>query len=108
MRQFNMSVVERREPFDGSFTTHPFEAAWASEAIVFLRVESMTPGASITARAQISADGLRWLDEGTQFDPITADGDGFVRLRHFGGWLRLAGDVAGGSAEITVQLALKE
>lgn len=107
MRQFHMSVVERREPVADSFDTHPFEAAWASEAIFFLRVEELSDGGSIDARVQISADGMRWLDEGTAVATVNATGDAFVKVKHFGGWLRLAGTVEG-SAEITVQLALKE
>jgi len=105
-----MAVVERREPFVAIVQTHPFEAAWASEAIFFLRVESSDPAATLTAKVQISADGVRWIDEGTEFAPIAGTGDYFVRVGHLGGWLRLDGTITGGTAamSLTVQLALKE
>lgn len=110
MRNFQMSVVERREPFTHTFETHPFEAAWASEAIFFLRIESLADSATVNARVQISADGIRWIDEGTQMPPIAAAGDTFAKVQHFGGWLRLEGTIEGGTGEaiLTVQLALKE
>lgn len=112
MRQFQTAVVERKERYDDAFATHPFECAWASEAIFFLRIEHLEgEDARVQARVQISADGVRWIDEGTRFDPPSRPGDSFVRVRHFGGWLRLAGTVegaAGAVATITVQLALKE
>lgn len=110
MRNFQMSVVERREPFTHTFETHPFESAWASEAIFFLRVESIAESATVQAQVQISADGIRWIDEGTQLPPATAVGDTFAKVRHFGGWLRLTGTIEGGKgdANLTVQLALKE
>lgn len=110
MRNFQMSVVERREPFCETFETSPFEAAWASEAIFFVRVEEADPGTTIEADVQISADGIRWLDEGGSLPPITGTGDTFVRVSHFGGWLRLRGHIGGDGvdAKLTVQLALKE
>lgn len=107
MRQFFMTVVQRRDDFEGDFATEPFEAAWASEAIFFVRAEELGAGASVEARVQLSADGLRWIDEGTVLERIAETGDSFVRVTHFGGWLRLAG-VANGPAQLTVQLALKE
>ena len=116
MRQFHTTVVERREDFKTVVETHPFEAAWASEAIFFVRVEEADPGVEVNLRAQISADGLRWIDEGTVHGPLTEPGDSFLRVAHFGGWLRLAGEVSrsagdGGSdpvANLTIWLALKE
>lgn len=116
MRHFQTAIVERKEIFQDTFATHPFECAWASEAIFFLRVEAISGGrATINGRVQISADGVRWIDEGTTFDPMAETGDSFVRVRHFGGWLRLAGRIEGpeGTSEgpaatLTVQLALKE
>ena len=45
MRQFYTAVVERKETVSEGFTTHPYEAAWASEAIFFVRIEEA--GASV-------------------------------------------------------------
>ena len=114
MRQFHTAVVERKETVAGTFTTHPFEAAWASEAIFFVRIEEA--GAALNAAVQISADGVRWVDEGTRFNTLQEKGDYFVRVSHFGGWLRLHIELedslekgeAKGETVITVQLALKE
>ncbi|SEF18101.1 hypothetical protein [Jiangella alba] len=110
MRNFQMTVVERREPFEHEVQTHPFEAAWASEAIFFVRVEAIPDGTRLDAAVQMSADGIRWVDEGTTFPTMSAAGDYAVKVSHFGGWLRLAGRLQGAdpAATLTVQLALKE
>ncbi len=111
MRQFNTAVVERKEEFTDQFQTHPYETAWASEAIFFLRVEELSgqsPG--LSAAVQISVDGVNWVDEGTKLGPIDEEGDFFVRASHFGGWLRLNGEVRGENARfvLTVHLVPKE
>jgi hypothetical protein len=109
MRHFYMTVIQRRDDYEGAFATEPFEAAWAGEAIFFVRVEKIHAETVVNARVQISADGLNWIDEGTALAPQSAEGDSFIRVSHFGGWLRLAGEVSGsGPAQLTVQLALKE
>lgn len=109
MRHFHTAVVERRELFSGAFETQPHEAAWASEAIYFVRVEEVVGQGALRAAVQISVDGTRWLDEGTVLEDVSGEGDHFVRVRHFGGWLRLRGQVGGGASfRLTVQLALKE
>jgi hypothetical protein len=113
MRQFHTAVVERQRFFAEYFETHPYEAGWASEAIFFVRVEqieSQSGSGQLCPRVQISADGVNWIDEGTQMDPISAEGNYFVRVSHFGGWLRLIGPIEGSAArfKLTVQLVLKE
>lgn len=105
------STVEQRKDFTFGFATHPMEAAWATEAIFFITVEEVT-GASplLGTKVQISADGIHWLDEGTGLGKITEKGHYFIRVRHFGGWLRLWGDVEGEHAcfNLTIHLTLKE
>lgn len=109
MRQFHTAVIERRERFDGDFATQPHEVAWASEAIWFVRVEGVDGAGSLKLHVQVSVDGTRWLDEGSAFDDLTAEGDRFLRVTHFGGWLRLRGEIEGDAAfTLTVQLVLKE
>ncbi len=111
MRQFQTSVLERREEIDGPFTSQPFEAAWASEAIYFIAIEAIEGrGARLDAHAQISADGIRWMDEGSALADIDREGNRFLRVRHFGGWLRLRLSVRGQGArfKVTVHLVLKE
>jgi hypothetical protein len=111
MRHFTTAVLERHREYQDDFQTEPFETAWASEAIFFLRVEKIEGvDTRLSADVQISADGIHWADEGVQFQPITQTGDQFVRVSHFGGWLRLAGRLEGEGAKITttIHLVLKE
>ena len=103
------AVVERNRLWTGSFETEPYEAAWAGEAIFFIRVLEASDGladahaaAAAPARVQISPDGMHWCDEGTLvYLPAKAGETTFGRVRHFGGWLRLAGRVPPGE-QITV------
>ena len=110
MRQFYTSVVERREPFRGSFVTEPYEAGWASEAIYFVSVdEPAEANLALDLRVQISVDGVEWIDEGSVLSRLGLEGRGFVRVTHFGGWLRLRGRAPEDhDVVLTVQLALKE
>ena len=61
----------------------------------------------LTAKVQISHDGIHWCDEGTVSGEIR-DGLNFVRVREFGNWLRLDADVRGGSMKLNIQIACKE
>jgi hypothetical protein len=111
MRQFTTSTVEQRREFTSGFGTHPMETAWASEAIFFITVEDIQGESPVLkARIQISADGVNWVDEGTSFDPIKRKGHYFIRVTHFGGWLRVWGDIEGPDSafNLTIHLALKE
>ena len=111
MKQFHTTVTERKLDFKTDFETHPYEAGWASEAISFIRVESLTgESAQLDATVQISVDGIRWVDEGTSFKTISATGDYFVKVSHFGGFLRLRGSVSGTDANfnLTIWWVLKE
>lgn len=111
MRQFQTVVLDFKFAYTASFTTHPIECAWASEAIFFLRVEAMEGAeTSMRARVQFSVDGVTWLDEGSGTGEIRGLGNSFVRVSHFGGFLRLACDLAGEDASVTVttNLVLKE
>lgn len=108
MRQFAQVVLERRTRHQGSFCTEPFETAWASEAIFFLAVEEFD-AAEMRVRVQISPDGIHWVDEGTDFAPISSTGLTSCRVSHFGGWLRLACDLEeGGKVRVLIHLILKE
>jgi len=111
MRQFQTTVLDFKYAYTASFASAPYEAAWASEAIFFSRIEEIAgEGAALTLRAQISVDGIHWVDEGAVCGPLTVPGDYFLRVRHFGGFLRLCGDLAGREARIqlTNNLVLKE
>jgi len=111
MKQSHTVVVERKEEFTDQLQTHPYEVAWASEAIFFLRVEELSgESPELDAAVQISVDGVNWVDEGTTLGPVGEEGDYFAKVSHFGGWLRLSGKVRGDNARfiLTVQLVLKE
>ena len=103
------AVIERAEGLSGSFATEPYEVGWAREAVVFLKVFRMADGGRLEARAQISPDGIDWVDEGTRFRPARAPGLDFVKLTNFGSWLRVVGGVqgAGATADMVVYVALK-
>lgn len=94
MRESHTSVIERNVRWSRSFATEPYEAAWASEAIFFVRaLESHGPVETTRAVVQISPDGMIWCDEGTEMSLPVAPDISFCRVRHFGGWLRLAGEL---------------
>ncbi len=107
LRESYTLPVERNVIWSGPYASEPAEAAWASEAIFFvraLRVRGDARGALV--RVQISPDGMHWCDEGTLFPlPTEADGLTFGRVSHFGGWLRIVGTVPP-DAEITVMVYL--
>ena len=111
VRRSYTAIVERNVEWDGAFATEPYEAAWASEAIFFVRALDASPDfEAAQARVQISADGIHWVDEGTTFDlPAKKDQVTFCKVRHFGGWLRLSGTIeTGGGITVLVSLVLKE
>ena len=110
LRQSHTATIERNQTWSGAFSTEPYEAAWSGEAIFFIRalkVEGKVPDAE--ARVQISPDGIHWCDEGTKIPlPTTPDETTFARVNHYGGWLRLKGEVPpGGQITVIAHLVLK-
>ncbi|MEO3926718.1 DUF6385 domain-containing protein [Micromonosporaceae bacterium B7E4] len=100
-------MIERRLTITAAHTTHSYEAGWAGEAVFFVQVEGDHPDLSV--QAQISPDGLHWVDRG---DPrVVAAGEKIaaIELANFGGWLRLAfsGATQQQPATVLVHLALK-
>ncbi len=113
VRRSYTAIVERNVLWEGEFATEPYEAAWASEAIFFVRaleVHQLGRAGSYSAKVQISADGIHWADEGTTFElPRKLDAVTFCKVRHFGGWLRLTGELRSpAELRVLVSLALKE
>jgi hypothetical protein len=111
LRHCYTAVVERAERLRDQFSTEPYEAGWAREALVFVKViESMEPSAEVRARVQISPDGVDWVDEGTVFPAIREQGLYFAKVTHFGNWLRVSGSVTGcpSGVRALVYLVLKE
>ena len=118
MRQSHTAVVERNQLWEGEFATEPYEVGWSHEAIFFVQIlrvgeEDSQPNPLIDAevRVQISPDGIHWCDEGSRMNLVvqqhTLDQPSFVRVSHYGGWLRLAGRISKGRAWALVHLALK-
>jgi hypothetical protein len=112
MREFNSAPLEVRKTVTGDFQTQPYECGWASEAIFFITIEKISgDNPRLTANVQLSNDGvLNWADEGSRFEPMLETGFCFLRVKHFGGWLRLNCNVSGTDAQfrVSIQLALKE
>lgn len=110
MRRSHTAVIERNATWSGAFSTEPYEAGWASEAVFFVRaLESSGLPTEAAARVQISPDGIHWCDEGTTLQLTAAPGVAFARLSQFGGWLRVAGELPpDGTMKVIVYCALKE
>jgi hypothetical protein len=106
IKESQTAVVARNERWSGRVSTEPYEAGWASEAVVFVRALDDASGPAGTARIEISPDGMRWAAEGTSFPlPRGRDEVTFARVAHFGNWLRIASDLSD-SAELTVLVTL--
>lgn len=110
MRNSITQPLARHKEVTGTFVTEPFECAWASEAIFFVRTQEAASDAKLLARPQISADGIHWVDEGSSFSPMKGIGVWYLRLSHFGGWLRLCCETEGENARfnVMIHLVLKE
>ena len=110
MRQSHTAAIELGTTWQGEFATEPYEAAWAREAVFFIRLIDGELPAGTSARIQIAPDGIHWTDEGTEIALPTRPGPTtFARVAHFGGWLRLTGSLPEGVAlPVIVHLALKE
>ncbi len=99
--------LARHKDICGQFVTEPYECAWASEAIFFVRIqEAESDAVQLVAHPQISADGIHWVDEGSHFPPMSGTGVWFLRLTHFGGWLRLCCDTQEEHAKVQVMIHL--
>jgi hypothetical protein len=100
------AVVARNETWTGESATEPYEAGWAKEAIVFVRALKEPKGRLLKARIEISADGMHWCHEGSEFElPGAKDAVAFQRVAHFGNFLRVAATLPEG-AELTVLVTL--
>ena len=107
MLTFNQSVLERRVPISAPYSTYPFEAGWAGEAVFFIQTEGPHP--ALRLQPEISPDGVNWTPMETASEFATDASIRALRLQNFGGWLRLTIEGATDSdpATILVHLALK-
>jgi len=111
IRRSYTATIARNERWARAAETEPYEAAWAGEAIFFVRaLEASGPLRGARARVQISPDGIHWCDEGTSFSlPTRAGQVTFGRVRQFGGYLRLAATLPPRArCKVIVALCLKE
>ena len=109
LRQSHTAVIERNVRWDGDWATEPYEAAWAIEAIAFVRVlERRNVDRVVSLRTQISPDGIHWCDEGGVLTVEVGQEIAFVRITHFGGWLRFVGGLEEGEGlKVIVYVNLK-
>jgi len=111
MRLFNASHLEVKKDFTEDFQTNPYECGWASEGIFFIMVERLSGTHPVlVGEVEISHDGIHWAKEGTVSEPITKEGLHFIRVKHFGNWLRLNCKINGEQPRLrlNIQIALKE
>lgn len=100
------AIVARNEVWTGESATEPYECGWAREAVVFVRALKAPKGTLPKARIEISADGMHWCPEGSEFSlPQDKDLVSFQRLSHFGNFIRVAASLPA-DAEIVVLVAL--
>ena len=104
------SVLVRGETWQGAFASEPYEAGWAREAVIFLRLLKLEgePG-DAEVSVEISADGIHWAEEGARIPVPARVGEvTFAKVAHFGNWLRVSGTMpAGASGQALVTLHLK-
>jgi hypothetical protein len=109
LRENITAIVARNEDWSGDAATEPYEAGWAQEAVIFVRALADPVGPVPHAAVEISPDGMHWAPEGsTMALPSRAGEVAFVRVRHFGGWLRLrAGFETGATCKVLATIHLK-
>ena len=119
MRQSHTAIVERNQCWEGEFATEPYEVGWSHEAIFFVQILRAEGSHRVTAKVQISPDGIHWCDaNGASVKTNYGKGNeidlseyraalAFAQVSHYGGWLRLAGTVERGRVWTLVHLALK-
>lgn len=110
MRESTTAVIVRGENWEGSFTSEPFEAGWATEAVFFLRLLKRNGDpAGAEMFVDISPDGMNWVREGARITiPGNLEEVGFAKVGHFGNWLRVSGKMpASATCQALVTLHLK-
>ncbi len=110
LRENHTAVIARNEAWANESATEPYEAGWAVEAVVFVRALAFDGAPrTVPVHVQMSADGMRWIDEGTVFElPTSTTQDTCARIRHFGNWLRIRAELPHGlCVKVLVTLHLK-
>jgi hypothetical protein len=101
------SVLARRLRVDGDFTTLPYEAGWATEAVVFVQTEGEHPKLEIAV--EVSPDGINWIRRGSTVDMGEGDAITEIPVTTFGNWLRVTvrGSTPETGSRILIHLNLK-
>ena len=108
MKMFQDAHLEVKKFFSGSFCTNPYEAGWADEAIFFILVEKQLGEPVMTARVQLSQDGVHFTDDGSSPVTISGIGQHFIKVQpNFGNYLRLAIKIEGGEMFLNIHIACK-
>jgi hypothetical protein len=111
IREAYTAVIAQAETWKGHAATEPYEAAWAGEAVVFLRLLTKGKGnlRGVRVRVQISPDGMHWVDEGATLRIPGKPGEvTFCRVTNFGHYLRLAATLPrGAECQVLATLSLK-
>lgn len=100
MQQTNTSVIARRIVLDGDYATQPYEAGWASEAVIFVQTEGDHPDLHLAT--EISPDGIHWIQRG---ETVVLDAESVIAelsLKTFGNWLRVT--LRGATKEATARV----
>jgi len=111
LREAYTAVIAQGETWKVTVATEPYEAAWAGEAVFFLRLLKKGKGSlrGARVRVQISPDGMHWADEGSALRiPADQDEVTFCRVTNFGHYLRLAATLPkGAECQVLATLSLK-
>ena len=102
MQQTYTSVLTRRVVIKGDYATQPYEAGWASEAVIFVQTEGAHPDLALAA--EISPDGIHWIRRGPTVTLADEDAIAELSLKTFGNWLRLT--VTGATPTATARILI--
>jgi hypothetical protein len=107
MQKTYTSVLARRVRIDGDFTTLPYEAGWASEAVFFVQTEGSHPALEIAV--EVSPDGINWIRRGRPVDLGAEDAIAEIPVTTFGNWLRVTvgGSTPKADSRILIHVNLK-
>jgi len=106
MQTTNTSVIARRVKISDDHATLPYEAGWATEAVIFVQAEGDHPDLAIAV--EVSPDGITWVRRaGATLAASQQLVD--VPVAQFGNWLRvvITGATSEQPARVLVHLNLK-
>jgi hypothetical protein len=84
------------------YSTLPYEAGWATEAVFFVQAEGRHPALAIAA--EVSPDGINWIRRGSPLVMPGAESLVELPLANFANWLRLT--VTGATVETPARILI--